>query len=105
MTRREYHWRDSMRLRAGMLWKTERPTLADYPTIPQCVLLLLLVGILWAWAMDRDYADQAAAEIERQSELAERRTNQLGECIQGTARFTTDDGHAIACRRAQEFPI
>jgi hypothetical protein len=99
-----YHWRDSMRLRAGLLWRTDRPTMADYPSVPQTILLLLLVGILWAWAMDRDYADQAAAEIERQEAIAERRANQLGECIEGTARFIID-GQAIVCRKAESFPL
>lgn len=98
-------WRDSARLKYGMRWRKHTPTLADYPSVPQCVLLLLLVGILWAWCMDRDYADQAAAEIARQEAIAERRANQLGECIQGTARFVTEDRQAIVCRPAETFGI
>lgn len=105
MSKYSYNWRDSMRLRSGMLWKGKSPSYDDYPSLPKCVLLLLIIGILWAWVMDRDYAEQAASMIEHQTRVAEKRANQLGECIQGKARFITGDGKAIVCKKAEEFKI
>lgn len=105
MSPHQYGWRDSARLRAGLLWKGKSPTPADYPSLPKCILMLLLVLILWSWAQDRQYAEEMAAEAARQADIAEKRANQLGQCIEGVARFTTEDGNAIACRRAEEFPI
>lgn len=105
MNKYNYHWKDSVRLRMGMHWKGESPSRHDYPSLSQCILLLLLVFILWAWVMDRDFAEQAAAEIERKERIAEKRANELGDCIEGRARFVTSDGYAIVCRKAEQFKI
>lgn len=112
MNKYEYHWRDSMRLRAGLQWKTDRPSYGDYPSMPKCILLLLLVFILMSWAQDRQYAEEMIAEAARQEAIAEKRANQIGECIEGVARFTTPNatgkGYGLtvtACRKAEHFDI
>lgn len=101
MNKYSYNWRDSMRLRAGLLWKSEYPTPYDYPSMGRCMVYMLVVGFLWACAMTMDYADEA----NHQEAIAEKRANQLGECIQGKARFVTSDGYAIICRKAEQFKI
>lgn len=108
MSRRDLGWRaaNALRMKAGLRWNSYTPTLDDYPSVPQCVLLLLLVGILWAWCMDRDFAEQAEAEIERQAAIASQRTSELAECLNGTARFITEDQKTgIACRKAENFNL
>jgi hypothetical protein len=110
MIQREYHWRDSMRLRAGLLWRSDYPTPRDYPAAMQCTLLLLLVFILWAWAMERDFAEQQRYEADRQAAIAERRANELGECVQGSLKLSfeneSDRGYSktvIRCMPAEQF--
>lgn len=106
MSKYSYNWRDSMRLRSGMLWKGKSPSYGDYPSLPKCVLLLLIIGILWAWVMDRDYAEEMAAEAERKGAVASQRTKELADCLNGTARFISDDQKsAVVCRKAEHFDI
>ena len=106
MTKFSYNWRDSVRLSQGLLWKSNHTTVADYPSLPKCILLLLLVGILWAWCMDRDYAIEQATEAERQAQIANKRTGELAECLNGTAKFITEDQkYAIVCRKAEGFDL
>lgn len=106
MNKYSYNWRDSMRLRAGLTWRTNKPSMSDYPSFPKYALCLLIVLLCWGWAMDMDYAEEMAAEAERKGAVASQRTKELADCLNGTAKFVSENQKsAVVCRKAEHFDI
>ena len=91
-------WRDSARLKYGLHWRKHTPTLSDYEGAARltirAVMAILAVLLIWAWAMDRDYAEQA------QRGAVESET-QLVACLNGEAKWVSEDGtYMVACEKA-----
>jgi hypothetical protein len=51
-----------MRLRLGLHWKQDTPTVSDYHDAIRSLVLLFVVLVAWAWAMNADYEDASTAD-------------------------------------------
>lgn len=98
-------WRASARLRYGMFWRRHTPTLHDYPNLLPRIsvhtLLMLLVLVLWGWAMDRDYAEEQITVAIKAEQRAAMAQAILVDCLNGRAAWTTEgDNEMVACDKA-----
>lgn len=104
-TKYSYHWRDSARLRMGLLWKRDHPTPSDIPNGKTALIISLCVFLVLALVVAVQYQNEAVQAVN----LAEKRANQVGECLQGTLRMieTDDKGNkgAIVSKKAEEFKL
>lgn len=66
------------------------------PTLKTYIPHLLLIALLWALAMTVDFYDQAIVAEEEQAHAV----GQLLDCMNGTARWESEDGYDIACMKA-----
>jgi meiotically up-regulated gene 157 (Mug157) protein len=90
-----------LRRQHGMLWRGNRPGIDDFPSAKTALIIALCVFAMISLIV----AVQMHNAATQHEATAEKRANQLGECIQGTARFVTDDNVAIVCRKAEEFGV
>lgn len=107
---------DRLRLRHGLTWARPLPGLReiirllhlDSPT------LRLLAGILavYAFVGTLDYAAAQRIEAEHQARAAQDATARLADCLNGTARFMTENhsgnGYGLTlveCQRAVEMTL
>lgn len=105
MNRWNLGWRASARLRYGIAWRDHAPTLHDYPQARTYVVRLLMVLALWGWAMDQDYiAEQsgAAAAAEMRADRAE---EQMLACLNGRARWISEDKKTLVACDAWTTPL
>lgn len=100
MSKHDKSWR-TLRLNHGLRWSKTYPTPDDFPSGKTAAIIALAVALLLVLIVAIQYQNASVLAVN----LAETRANQLGKCIQGTARFVTEDNVAIVCRRAEEFKI
>lgn len=108
--------RDRLRYRFGLTWLRHIPTLREIGAAIHLdshdAAILLLLGCAYALVGSMDYADQQLREAERQAQLADAAHAILAACMNGEARWTTDNisgkGYgktAIVCRGVEEIPL
>lgn len=66
------------------------------PTLKTYIPHLLVIALLWALAMTVDFYDQAIVAEEEQAHAV----GQLLDCMNGTARWSAEDGTEIGCMPA-----
>lgn len=107
---------DRLRLRHGLTWARPLPGLREIVRLLHldAPTLRLLMGILavYAFVGTLDYADAQRMEAEHQARTAQAATTRLAECMNGNARWLTEnaggDGFGltlIECQRALEMTL
>ena len=107
---------DRLRFRHGLTWARPLPGLRDIIRLLHldAPTLRLLLGILTVYAFvgTLDYADAQRAEAEAQARIAQTASTTLAECMNGTARWLTENPSGngfgltrIECQRALEMTL
>lgn len=97
---------NALRRRFGLRWQGRMPSRHDVREA--MITAAALIGILLAFGIvgTMDYADEQRQEAERHAAAAERATAWLAECLNGRARFITEDQRsATVCERAWEVRL
>lgn len=98
MNRWNLGWRASARLRYGLAWRDHAPTLHDYPHVRTYAVRLLMVLAIWGWAMDQDFIAEQASTVASAEMRAARAEEQMLACLNGTARWISEDKKTlVAC--------
>ena len=85
---------NKLRLRYGLHWKRQRPDTSTVIDFIKNLMLILMIIAIYGLVGAMDYADAKAVEAEKVSQM-------LVDCMNGTARFLNDtQTELVVCEKA-----